>query len=63
MEISPKREQLIALLVFLRVDSFEVVGTDFLARSMNPNRNRRGILQADSHPTYHEFLPHPCLDR
>ena len=51
------------LLVILRPDSFEGVETDFLARSMNPNRNRRGILRADSHPTYHEFLPHPYLDR
>ena len=55
--------QVIALLVILQLYSFEVVGTDFFARSMNPNRNRRGILRANNHPTCHEFLPHPCLDR
>ena len=55
--------QVIDLLVIFQLDSIEVVGTDFLARSMNPNRNRRGILRANNHPTYREFLPHPCLDR
>ena len=55
--------QVIDLLVILQLDSIEVVGTDSLARSMNPNRNRRAILQVNNHPTYHEFLPHPCLDR
>ena len=55
--------QVIALLATLQLDSFEVVGTDFLARSMNPNRNRQAILRANNHPTYHEFLPHPYPDR
>ena len=55
--------QVIALLATLQLDPFEVVGTDFLARSMNPNRNRQAILRANNHPTYHEFLPHPYPDR
>ena len=55
--------KVIDLLVILQLDSFEVVGTDSLARSMNPNRNRQAILRANNHPTYHEFLPHPYLDR
>ena len=55
--------QVIVLLVVLRVDSFEVVETDFLVRSMNPNLNMQEILRASNHRACHEFHLRPCLDQ
>ena len=44
--------------VLLQQGLFEVVETDFLARSMNPNRNRRVSLQES---LFIDFQQNPCL--